>query len=66
MERLVRLTGLAPHRQVLVLLDVQHQLQAVPHPALHSDQQIPAVLTGVKCVAFSIAGEDLSKQEQIV
>lgn len=56
---LVSRTGFSPHRQVLVLLNVQHQLQAITHPSLHSDQQWPSVLSRVEGVAFSIACEDL-------
>lgn len=58
---LMRRTSLSPHRQILVLLDIQHQLQPISHPSLHGDQQWPSILSRVEGVAFSIAREDLEK-----
>lgn len=59
---LMRRTSLSPHRQILVLLDIQHQLQPISHPSLHGDQQWPSILSRVEGVAFSIACEDLEKK----
>lgn len=53
------LTSLSPHGQVFVLLDVQHQLQAVAHPTLHGHQEGASVLARVKGVAFSVTCEYL-------
>lgn len=54
-----RRTSLPPHRQVLVLLDVKHDLQAVASPAFHGLQPRPPILTRVECVTLPIPGEDL-------
>lgn len=52
-------TCVPPHREVLVLLDVQHDLQTVPCPALHGGAQRLAVLCGVEHVALAVPGEHL-------
>lgn len=52
-------TCVPPHRQVLVLLDVQHDLQAVSRPALHGGAQRLAVLGRVEHVALAVPGEHL-------
>lgn len=54
-----RPTCVAPHGQVLVLLDVQHDLQAVARPALHGGAQRPALLGRVEHVALAVPGEHL-------
>ena len=57
-------TRLAPHRQVLVLLDVQHDLQPVPRAALHRGAERLPFLRRVKHVALPIPGEDLRERER--
>lgn len=52
-------TCVAPHRQVLVLLDVQHDLQAVARPSLHGGAQRLALLGRVEHVALAVPGEHL-------
>ena len=54
-----KLTSLSPHRQVFILLDIQHQLQTVAHPTLHRHHQGSSILARIEGVAFSIACEDL-------
>lgn len=54
-----RPTCVAPHGQVLVLLDVQHDLQAVTRPALHGGAQRLALLGRVEHVALAVPGEHL-------
>lgn len=54
-----KLTSLSPHRQVFILLDIQHQLQAVAHPTLHRHQQGSSILARIEGVTFSVACEDL-------
>jgi len=53
------LTCLCPNRQVFVLLDVQHDLQAVPRAAFQRGQQRVAVFSGVERVAFPVARVNL-------
>lgn len=57
------LTSLSPDRQVFILLDVQHQLKAVPHASLGGDEGRAPIFTGVEGVTLPIAGEDLRKQK---
>lgn len=52
-------TCVPPHRQVLVLLDVQHDLQAVSRPSLHGGAECLPVLVSVEHVALPIPGEHL-------
>ena len=52
-------TCVSPHRQVLVLLDVQHDLQPVAGAALHGGAQRLALLEGVEHVALPVPGEHL-------
>lgn len=52
-------TCVPPHRQVLVLLDVQHDLQAVSCPSLHGGAERLPLLCSVEHVALSIPGEHL-------
>lgn len=52
-------TCLAPDGQVLVLLDVQHDLQAIAGAALHGDERGLPVLPCVEGVALPVACEDL-------
>lgn len=59
----VPLTCFSPDRQVFVLLDVQHQLQAVAHSSLGGDEGRAPVFTGVEGVTLSIPGENLRKQK---
>lgn len=53
-------TCVAPHGQVLVLLDVQHDLQAVARPSLHGGAQRLALLGRVEHVALAVPGEHLT------
>lgn len=57
-------TCFPPHRQVLVLLNVQHDLQAVASAPLHGDEPGLPVLPRVEGVALPIAGEDLQERTQ--
>lgn len=59
---LMRRTSLSPHGQILVLLDIQHQLQPISHSSFHGDQQWPSILSRVEGVAFSVACEDLKEK----
>lgn len=43
-ERDEVLTGFSPHGQVFILLDVQHQLQAITHPSLGGDAGRAAII----------------------
>lgn len=54
-----KLTSLSPYGQVFILLDIQHQLQAVAHPTLHRHKERSSILARVKGVALPIAGEYL-------
>lgn len=54
-----KLTSLSPYRQVFILLDIQHQLQAVAHPTLHRHQQGSSILARIEGVTFSITCEYL-------
>lgn len=53
------LTGLSPHGQVFVLLDVQHELQSVAHPPLGGEEWGAVVVSRVERVTLPVAGEDL-------
>lgn len=55
-------TCFPPHWQVLVLLNVQHDLQAVAGAPLHGDEPGLPVLPRVEGVALPIAGEDLQER----
>lgn len=56
------LTCLSPHRQVLILLNVQHDFQAVPCAAFQCRQQRVAVQSRVEGVTFPITSIDLHKE----
>lgn len=48
-----KLTCLSPDGQILILLDIQHDLQPVPHPALLG---FPGCgLVAIKSVAFAVS-----------
>lgn len=57
-------TCVPPHRQVLVLLDVQHYLQAVSRPSLHGGAERLPLLCGVEHVALAVPGEHLKADER--
>lgn len=57
-------TCVPPHRQVLVLLDVQHDLQAVARPSLHGGAERLPLLGSVEHVAFTVAGENLAEDTE--
>lgn len=57
-------TCFPPHWQVLVLLDVQHDLQAIASAPLHGDQPRLPVLPRIEGVALPVAGEDLQERTQ--
>lgn len=57
-------TCVAPHGQVLVLLDVQHDLQAVARPPLHGGAQRLALLGCVEHVALAVPGEHLRRRRR--
>lgn len=57
-------TCFPPHWQVLVLLDVQHDLQAVASAPLHGYEPGLPVLPRIKGVALPIAGKDLQERTQ--
>lgn len=59
-EHVARPTCVPPHWQVLVLLDVQHDLQAVTRPSLHGGAERLPLLCSVEHVALPIPGEHLS------
>lgn len=54
-----KLTSLSPYRQVFILLDIQHQLQAVAHSTLHCHHQGSSILARIEGVALSVARENL-------
>lgn len=58
----VALTCLSPHRQVLILLNVQHDFQAVPRSALQRRQQRVAVQSRVEGVTFPVTSVDLREK----
>lgn len=51
------LTCLSPDGQILILLDIQHDLQSISHPALLGFPR--RGLVPIECVAFPISGVDL-------
>lgn len=53
------LTGLSPDGQVFILLDVQHELQSIPHASLGGDEGRAAIFACIECVALPVASEDL-------
>lgn len=57
--KVVIFTCVPPNRQVLILLDVQHDLQAVSCPSLHGGAERLPFLYGVEHVALPIPGEHL-------
>lgn len=56
------LTRVPPDGQVFLLLDVEHQLEAVARAALQRGQHLPARPPRVEGVALAQAGEDLRGQ----
>lgn len=58
-----RPTCVPPHGEVLVLLDVQHDLQAVSRPALHGGAERLPLLRSVEHVALPVPGEHLRGEE---
>jgi len=58
------LTRLPPDGQVVVLLNVQHDLQAVSSAALQRGQQRVAIQAGVEGVTFSIARVNLWRKKR--
>lgn len=57
-------TCFPPHWEVLVLLDVQHDLQAVASAPFHGDEPGFAVLPCIEGVALPIACEHLWERTQ--
>ena len=57
------LTRVSPDRQVLVLLDVQHELQAVAHPSVGGDEWRAAVDSCIERVTLPIASEHLKTEK---
>ena len=57
-------TCVPPHRQVLVLLDVQHDLQPVARPSLHGGVERLPLLRCVEHVALAVPGENLEERER--
>lgn len=57
------LTCFSPDRQIFVLLDVQHELQAVAHTSLGVVEGRPPIFTCIKGVTLSISGKNLRKQK---
>lgn len=55
-------TCFPPHWQVLILLNVQHDLQAIAGAPFHGDEPGLPVLPRVEGVALPIAGEDLQER----
>lgn len=55
-------TCFPPHRQVLILLNVQHDLQAVAGAPLHGDEPGLPVLPRVEGVTLPVAREDLRER----
>lgn len=58
-EHVVRPTCVPPNRQVLVLLDVQHDLQTVSCPSFHGGAECLPLLCSIEHVALPIPGEHL-------
>lgn len=59
----VLLTCFSPDRQIFILLDVQHQLQAVAHTSLGVVERRAPIFTSIKGVTLSISGKNLRKQK---
>lgn len=59
----VVVTCFSPDRQIFILLDVQHQLQAVPHTSFGVVEGRAPIFTCIEGVTLSIAGENLSNQK---
>lgn len=58
-QMVLRLTCLSPDGQILILLDIQHDLQPIPHSALLG---FPGCgLVAIKSVAFPISGVNLEE-----
>lgn len=53
------LTGLSPDWQVFILLDVQHELQAIAHSSLGGEKGRAVIGGCVERVTLPVAGEDL-------
>lgn len=53
------LTGLSPDWQVFILLDVQHELQAVAHSSLGGEERRAVISGCVERVTLPVAGENL-------
>lgn len=59
-QTVLKLTCLSPDGQILILLDIQHDLQAVSHPALLG---FPGCgLVAIKSVAFPVSGVHLEEK----
>lgn len=63
-EHVSRPTCVAPYRQVLILLDVEHDLQAISSPSLHGGAQRLPLLCCVEHIALPISGEHLSEDRE--
>lgn len=61
------LTCLSPDWQVFILLDVQHELQAVSHASLGGDERRLSITAGVEGVTLPVASENLrdSQEEKV-
>ena len=60
-QMVCRLTCLSPDGQILILLDIQHDLQPVSHSALLA---FPGCcLVAIKSVAFPISGVNLEEKD---
>lgn len=57
-----RLTGFSPDRQVFILLNVQHELQSIPHASLGGDKRGTSITSSIKGVAFPIPSKHLRWQ----
>lgn len=57
------LTSLPPDRQILILLDIEHQLQAVAGAAFDGGKEFMASGPRVEGVAFAQTGEDLGREK---
>lgn len=59
----VGLTRLSPDGQILILLDIQHDLQPISHPALL--RLLGCRLVAIKSVAFPVSGVNLHTERFI-
>lgn len=59
----LNLTCLSPDGQILILLDIQHDLQTISHSTLLGFSGCG--LVAIKCVAFPISGVNLEENRFI-